>query len=708
MVFLEGNGTRTLKLFGTGNVKFMEDASGKTFWQSFNTPTDTFLLGMKLDKSLMLTSWKNLNDPGTGSYLFRLDKGGEQYVIMKDTTYYWKSGNPKNSSDDNAMLPDALSLLSNTTTGDNYSRLVMNYTGHVQYLSWEKASKQWVLEWEAPRDYCSEYHVCGSYGMCNQTNDPQPCRCLTGFQRASRRDPKAGCKRKSEICETTTDTFLNLTLISVDDTDVTFQKSNNESVCIEKCLESCLCVAYAYTSQPEEQLVDESRHDTQGCWFWNSQLYNLKAPGRHNISIRVAAGHQVKGRSEFQKLVVPLAVGVSVLGVIFLCVVVYISYRRLVNRIAEDTRRRIELESNIMSSSVNELPRPDDSREANEYQDGGVQQFNLEEIKEATGNFSQENFLGVGGFGSVYKGELGGRQVAVKRLTSTTGQGQEEFKNEVSVIAKLQHRNLVQLYGYCADGDEMILVYEHMPNKSLDSILFDPNHKASLDWRTRYKIISGITAGLSYMHHDSRVRTIHRDFKTGNILLDEDMNPKISDFGLYKILSGNETGETAKKVSGTPGYIAPEYSENKVFSTKSDVYSYGVVLLEIVSGQRISKLYLSEDCWRNLIAQAWKLWVEGKALELMDPTLMDTCNPHEVLKCINIGLQCVNNQADKRPPMSNVILMLGSEPDTLPNPTDPTDQDSQKDHAIASSSGLPKEEPQFSKNMMDITVVHPR
>ncbi|CAI9260067.1 unnamed protein product [Lactuca saligna] len=161
-------------------------------------------------------------------------------------------------------------------------------------------------------------------------------------------------------------------------------------------------------------------------------------------------------------------------------------------------------------------------------------------------------------------------------------------------------------------------------------------------------------------------------------------------------------------VSGTPGYIAPEYSENKVFSTKSDVYSYGVVLLEIVSGQRISKLYLSEDCWRNLIAQAWKLWVEGKALELMDPTLMDTCNPHEVLKCINIGLQCVNNQADKRPPMSNVILMLGSEPDTLPNPTDPTDQDSQKDHAIASSSGLPKEEPQFSKNMMDITVVHPR
>lgn len=108
------------------------------------------------------------------------------------------------------------------------------------------------------------------------------------------------------------------------------------------------------------------------------------------------------------------------------------------------------------------------------------------------------------------------------------------------------------------------------------------------------------------------------------------------------------------------------------------------------------------------ISQAWKLWVEGKALELMDPTLMDTCNPHEVLKCINIGLQCVNNQADKRPPMSNVILMLGSEPDTLPNPTDPTDQDSQKDHAIASSSGLPKEEPQFSKNMMDITVVHPR
>ncbi|XP_052622620.1 G-type lectin S-receptor-like serine/threonine-protein kinase At4g03230 [Lactuca sativa] len=386
---VSGADIRALKLVNSGNVALMDVSSGNTLWQSFKTPTDTYLPGMKLTNILTLTSWKSLNDPGTGIYQFRQGERGEQsYLIMKDTKYYWKSGNPKNSFDDNTMFPDALSLLSNTTTRDehvnttynltymvthNYSRLVMNYTGHVQYFTWGKASK-WVLEWEAPRDYCTEYHVCGSYGMCNQTNHHQRCSCLTGFQPASRRDPKAGCKRKSEICETTTDTFLNLTLISVDDTDVTFQKSINESVCIEKCLENCECVAYAYRTLQEEQLVDESRRDAQGCWFWHSQIYNLKAPDRHNISIRVSAGHQVKGRSEFQKLVVPLAVGVSVLGVIFLCVVVYISYRRLVNRIAglpsPISGFISELESNNMSSSVNELPRPDDSREANEYQDG--------------------------------------------------------------------------------------------------------------------------------------------------------------------------------------------------------------------------------------------------------------------------------------------------------------------------------------------------
>lgn len=218
---------------------------------------------MKLDKSLTVTSWKSLNDPGTGSYLFRQDERGNQYfVIMKDTTYHWKSRNPKNGFDDSKMFPEAVSLLSNTTTGDQhvittynityivtnpYSRLVMNYTGHLQYFSWRKVSKQWVLEWEAPRDYCTEYHVCGSFRICNQTNDHQlSCSsCLIGFQRALHRDHMVGCKRKSEICENTTYTFVNLTTISAGDTYVTFQKSNNKSVCIEKCHE---CVAYAYTS----------------------------------------------------------------------------------------------------------------------------------------------------------------------------------------------------------------------------------------------------------------------------------------------------------------------------------------------------------------------------------------------------------------------------------------------------------------------------
>ncbi|KAL9450603.1 hypothetical protein AB3S75_012350 [Citrus x aurantiifolia] len=290
---------------------------------------------------------------------------------------------------------------------------------------------------------------------------------------------------------------------------------------------------------------------------------------------------------------------------------------------------------------------------------------------EATQYFSDENKLGEGGFGPVYKGILEDRkEVAVKRLSRSSGQGLQEFKNEVTLIAKLQHKNLVRLLGCCLDGNELLLIYEYMPNKSLDVFLFDSTRGAQLNWKRRISIINGIARGLLYLHEDSRLKVIHRDLKTSNVLLDHEMNPKISDFGMARIFGGNQNEANTNRIVGTYGYMAPEYAMEGVFSVKSDVFSFGVLLLEIISGKKNSGFYLSEH-GESLLTYTWKLWCKGEALELMDPVLKQSCVRAELLKYIHIGLLCVQEDPADRPNMSSVVVMLASDILTLPQPTQP-------------------------------------
>ncbi|KAH9688864.1 cysteine-rich receptor-like protein kinase 10 [Citrus sinensis] len=290
---------------------------------------------------------------------------------------------------------------------------------------------------------------------------------------------------------------------------------------------------------------------------------------------------------------------------------------------------------------------------------------------EATRHFSDENKLGEGGFGPVYKGILaGGKEIAVKRLSGSSGQGLQEFKNEVTLIAKLQHKNLVRLLGCCLDGNELLLIYEYMPNKSLDVFIFDSTRRAQLDWKRRISIINGIARGLLYLHEDSRLKVFHRDLKASNVLLDHEMNPKISDFGMARIFGGNQNESNTSKVVGTYGYMAPEYALGGVISVKSDVFSFGVLLLEIISGKKNSGFYLSEH-GQSLLAYTWKLWCNGEALELMDPVLKQSCMAAELLKCIHIGLLCVQEDPADRPNMSSVAVMLASDTVSLPQPTQP-------------------------------------
>ncbi|KAL2931599.1 Cysteine-rich receptor-like protein kinase 10 [Bienertia sinuspersici] len=299
--------------------------------------------------------------------------------------------------------------------------------------------------------------------------------------------------------------------------------------------------------------------------------------------------------------------------------------------------------------------------------------YDLASIHAATDNFSEKNKLGEGGFGPVYMGVLqDGSKVAVKRLAITSDQGTEEFRNEVLLIMKLQHKNLVRLLGFCVEGAERLLIYELMPSGGLDSWLYDPQKREQLTWSKQTVIINGIAHGVLYLHEDSRQTIIHRDLKPGNVLLDHDLNPKISDFGNARIYE-NESDNEANTITviGTYGYMAPEYAMDGVYSVKSDVFSFGVILLEIITGRQSIGFHLTGN-GPSLQAYVWRLWSQGRWKELKETNLSnDNENDDEFIRCLHIGLLCVQEDPSERPTMSLVVHMLKTENVKLRPPKQP-------------------------------------
>lgn len=270
----------------------------------------------------------------------------------------------------------------------------------------------------------------------------------------------------------------------------------------------------------------------------------------------------------------------------------------------------------------------------------------------------------------VYKGALpDGQQIAVKRLSNCSRQGINELKNELVLVSKLQHKNLVRLVGVCVENQEKLLVYEYMPNRSLDTILFDPDKSRELSWEKRLKIIIEIARGLEYLHEESRLKIIHRDLKANNILLDSDLTPKISDFGLAKLFGADQSHVITNRVAGTYGYMAPEYAMFGQYSVKSDVFSFGVLILEIVTGRRSMGSYSDHEQSFNLLDLIWQHWNRGTLLELVDPSTLtraghDTTNQcslqaDQMLGCIHVGLLCVQANPADRPKLSAVTTMIG-------------------------------------------------
>ncbi|KAI4357606.1 hypothetical protein L6164_001544 [Bauhinia variegata] len=295
--------------------------------------------------------------------------------------------------------------------------------------------------------------------------------------------------------------------------------------------------------------------------------------------------------------------------------------------------------------------------------------FAYETLASATKNFHPHHKLGQGGFGPVYKGKLDdGREIAVKKLSQSSNQGKKEFMNEAKLLARVQHRNVVNLLGYCAHGNEKLLVYEYVANESLDKLLFKSDRKEQLDWKRRFDIITGIARGLLYLHEDSHNCIIHRDIKASNILLDDKWIPKIADFGMARLFPEDQT-HVNTRVAGTNGYMAPEYVMHGHLSIKADVFSFGVLVLELISGQRNSSF--SQGDAQNLLDWAYKLYKKGRSLEIVDPALASSAVADQVAMCIQLGLLCTQGDPQLRPNMRRVVVMLSRKPGHMDEPTRP-------------------------------------
>ncbi|KAF3443808.1 hypothetical protein FNV43_RR13498 [Rhamnella rubrinervis] len=636
-----------------GNLVLIDELkSPSLLWQSFDNPAHAWLPGSKLGynnttrRNQPIISWKNSEDPTPGLFSVELDQSDNSFrIVWNRSKIYWTTGawNGKVFEKVPEMKENNIFYYSFITEANKSSLTyfvkdnstfrytLMDISGQVKQVNWLGTNIGWSLFWAQPRQQCEVYAFCGAFGSCNQKSLPF-CNCLKGFVPKSQsdwnlEDYSGGCKRKNKLqCGNNMSTnganhngerdkFLPLSSMSLPESAQSATAADVEE-CESTCLNDCSCTAYAYNSST--------------CSIWIGDLINLKQlsvddrTGK-SLYVRLAASElQSKKNNIVIGIVLGAVAGFTVLvGLIVL--VILIQRNKIVG----------------LGKAVVE---------------GSLVAFDYRYLQNATKNFSEK--LGGGGFGSVFKGTLPADStlVAVKRLESVS-QGEKQFRTEVSTIGTIQHVNLAMLRGFCCEGTKRLLVYDYMPNGSLASHLFRINNSNVLDWKTRYQIALGTARGLFYLHEKCRDCIIHCDIKPDNILLDAEFHPKLADFGLAKLF-GRDFSRVLTTVRGTRGYLAPEWISGEAITTKADVYSYGMMLFEFVSGRRNSEHFEEGevDFFPNMAA---KVIIEGgDVVSLLDPRLEGNADEDELIRVCRVACWCIQDDETHRPSMGHIVQIL--------------------------------------------------
>uniref|UniRef100_A0A0E0JS12 Receptor-like serine/threonine-protein kinase n=1 Tax=Oryza punctata TaxID=4537 RepID=A0A0E0JS12_ORYPU len=637
-----GSSPMVAVLLDTGNLVIRQESNASSLlWQSFDDITDTWLPGNKLSLNKVtgmpkrMISWKNLGDPAPGMFSVEIDPdGSNQYILSwNKSVVYWGTGNWTGSSFPNMPELSPANTYPNTpytykfvnndketyftynVTDDRVlSRHAIGVSGQTQSLVWVESAQAWVLYFSQPKANCGVYGLCGVNSKCSGSA-LSSCSCLKGF---SIRDPNswnlgdqtAGCRRNVMLqCGSKSsaggqqDRFYTIGSIKLPDKSQSIEATSIHN-CQLACLSNCSCTAYSYNGT---------------CSLWHSELMNLQDSTdgtMDSIYIRLAASELPNSRTKKWWIIGIIAGGFAILGL----VVIVLYFLR--------GRRRI--------SGMN-------------HTDGSLITFKYSDLQVLTKNFSER--LGVGSFGSVFKGALPDTTaMAVKKLEGVR-QGEKQFRAEVSTIGTIHHINLIQLLGFCSEGAKRLLVYEYMPNGSLDHHLFGSSG-VPLSWSTRYQIAAGIAKGLAYLHEKCRDCIIHCDIKPQNILLDSSFTPKVADFGMAKLL-GRDFSRVLTSMRGTIGYLAPEWISGEAITTKADVFSYGMMLFEIISGKRNGMH--GGSFFPVLVAREL---VEGELHKLFDSELNDDMNLGELDRACKVACWCVQDSESSRPTMGEIVQIL--------------------------------------------------
>lgn len=637
--------TTVAVLLDDGNLVLKDDYSSHVFWQSFDHPTDTWLPGATLvyDKfgreGRPLTSWRNSEDPSPGLFSADVSPEGAMHfsLLTNRSERYWPSGSQDTVTLFFTGTPEMHSLYSFRYVADvntSYmtyvvqnssviANFMLDFTGQMKRWLWNNGTQQWLLHCIFPNDPCQVYALCGPFSSCSNYSSPS-CECLQGFEPLSIEewslgDHTRGCARQAPLLCGENDGFVQLSSVQLPASPESLAVGSAKE-CEAICLNDCSCVAYSFDS---------------GCLIWKGEILNLKnlsdgltsGGGSGVLHLRLAASELARSNYEKRRnWKYAVAILCSVAGFTLFTGIVLVLLRRFLwspnSRISEAVQ-------------------------------GVLVMFDYKVLRRATKDFSE--MVGRGSFGTVFKGVLpDSTAIAVKKLHYLL-QGEKQFRTELSSIGMIHHVNLARLRGFCSEGDRRLLVYDYVPRGSLNSHLFD-DCSETLSWEQRFQIALGIARGLAYLHEECRECIIHCDIKPENILLDVDMCPKIADFGMAKLL-GHEFSRVLTTMRGTIGYLAPEWLTGSAVTPKADVYSYGLMLLEIISGRR------NRDGSGDGKGVYFPLWAalklhEGDILCLLDEKLEGNAKVEELNRACRTACWCIQEQESSRPTMGQVVQQL--------------------------------------------------